>query len=279
MVTQGVALTTTAVTRHAFVTGAGSGIGLATATRFLQAGWNVSFNVFDENNERAAHERIVELSQEDPGALQRSLVVRADVADDAECRSMVASSLQRFARMDALVNAAGITRFCDEADLEGIDAADFHAIYAVNTIGTFQMARAASHALRAATQSAGDVEGPTSAIVNLSSYAGIHGGGSSLAYGASKAAVNAVTLSLARALAPEVRVNAVCPALVAEGFVERLQPESYQKRAAHQIERTPLKRVGKPAEIAETIFWICTGAALMTGEIIQLDAGLHLQAR
>ena len=179
------------------MTGAGSGIGLATATRFLQAGWNVSFNVFDENNERAAHERIVELSQEDPGALQRSMVVRADVADDGQCRSMVASSLQRFARMDALVNAAGITRFCDEADLEGIDAADFHAIYAVNTIGTFQMARAASHALRAATQSAGDVEGPTSAIVNLSSYAGIHGGGSSLAYGASKAALENLALSYA----------------------------------------------------------------------------------
>ena len=91
--------------------------------------------------------------------------------------------------------------------------------------------------------------------------------------------MNAVTLSLARALAPQVRVNAVCPALVAEGFVQRLQPESYVERAAKQIERTPLKRVGEPAEIAETIFWITTGAPLMTGEIIQLDAGLHLQAR
>jgi 3-oxoacyl-[acyl-carrier protein] reductase len=187
---------------------------------------------------------------------------------------MVQSALSRFSRMDALVNAAGITRFCDEADLEGSQAADFHAIYAVNTIGTFQMARASAAALRASAK-----DGNTSSIVNLSSYAGIHGGGSSLAYGASKAAVNAVTLSLARALAPEVRVNAVCPALVAEGFVERLQPESFIQRAAHQVARTPLKRVGKPSEIAETIFWMCTGAALMTGEIIQLDAGLHLQAR
>jgi 3-oxoacyl-[acyl-carrier protein] reductase len=260
--------------RHVLVTGAGSGIGLATATHFVLAGWNVSFNVFDETNESAAHERIAELAKTDASVTQRCLVVRADVADDAQCRSMVQTSLQRFARMDALVNAAGITRFCDESDLEGIQAADFHAIYAVNTIGTFQMARACAPALRASAQ-----EGVTSAIVNLSSYAGIHGGGSSLAYGASKAAVNAVTLSLARALAPEVRVNAVCPALVAEGFVERLQPESFVERAARQIERTPLKRVGKPAEIAETIFWICTGAALMTGEIIQLDAGLHLQAR
>jgi 3-oxoacyl-[acyl-carrier protein] reductase len=265
--------------RHVLVTGAGSGIGLATATRFVQAGWQVSFNVFDEANESAARQRLAELASLDPGVAERCLVIRADVADDAQCRNMAQTALSHFTRLDALVNAAGITRFCDEADLEGINAADFHAIYAVNTIGTFQMARACAAALRASAREALSSDGPTSSIVNLSSYAGIHGGGSSLAYGASKAAVNAVTLSLARALAPEVRVNAVCPALVAEGFVERLQPKSFVERAAHQIERTPLKRVGKPAEIAETIFWICTGAALMTGEIIQLDAGLHLQAR
>jgi 3-oxoacyl-[acyl-carrier protein] reductase len=266
--------------RHVIVTGAGSGIGLATATRFLQAGWKVSFNVFDESNEDAARARIGELAKTDPTVSERSFVVRADVADDGQCRSMAASALERFARLDALVNAAGITRFCDEADLDGIQAADFHAIYAVNTIGTFQMSRACAAALRACAKESREIgEDRTSSIVNLSSYAGIHGGGSSLAYGASKAAVNAVTLSLARALAPDVRVNAVCPALVAEGFVERLQPASYVERAARQIERTPLQRVGKPSEIAETIFWICTGAALMTGEIIQLDAGLHLQAR
>ena len=259
------------VLRHALVTGAGSGIGLACATRFAQAGWAVTFNVYDEANVSAALARVAILA---PEAQARCLVLRADISDDAQCRQLVNKAVETFGRLDALVNAAGITRFCDEADLEGLSAADFHAIYAVNTVGTFQMARACAKALKASAEGK-----TTSSIVNLSSYAGLHGGGSSLAYGASKAAVNAVTMSLARALAPQVRVNAVCPALVAEGFVQRLQPESYASRAAHQIERTPLQRVGEPAEIAETIFWISTGAPLMTGEIIQLDAGLHLQAR
>ena len=260
--------------RHVFVTGAGSGIGLACASRFAQAGWAVTFNVFDDANEQGAKARIAELDQASPGAAARTLVLRGDVAEDAQCRSMAGQAQQRFGRTDALVNAAGITVFCDENNLEGLTAADFHKIYAVNTIGTFQMARACGPFLRQAA-----AEGVTSSIVNLSSYAGVHGGGSSLAYGASKAAVNAVTMSLARALAPQVRVNAVCPALIAEGFVHRLQPESFSQRAARQIERTPLQRVGVPAEIAETIYWLCVGAPLMTGEIIQLDAGLHLQAR
>lgn len=267
-------MTATPPLHHVFVTGAGSGIGLATATRFAQAGWAVTFNVFDDANDHGARTRIAELERAAPGTAARSLVLRGDVADDAQCRSMAAQAQQHFGRTDALINAAGITVFCDENDLEGLSAADFHKIYAVNTIGTFQMARACGPFLR---QAAGG--GVTSSIVNLSSYAGIHGGGSSLAYGASKAAVNAVTMSLARAMAPQVRVNAVCPALIAEGFVHRLQPESFTQRAARQVERTPLQRVGVPAEIAETLYWLCVGAPLMTGEIIQLDAGLHLQAR
>ena len=260
--------------RHVVVTGAGSGIGLACALRFLAKGWAVTFNVFDDSNEKTAREEIAALTATLRDAAAHALVLRGDVADDAQCRAMAQQAREHFGRIDALVNAAGITRFCDEDDLEGISAADFHAIYAVNTIGTFQMARACAEALRSSASS-----GATSAVVNLSSYAGIHGGGSSLAYGASKAAVNAVTLSLARVLAPEVRVNAICPALVAEGFVARLQPESFVQRAARQVERTPLKRVGKPDEIAETVFWLVVGAPLMTGEIIQLDAGLHLTAR
>jgi 3-oxoacyl-[acyl-carrier protein] reductase len=260
------------------VTGAGSGIGLACATHFAQQGWCVTLNVLTPENQRDAQARVdAFVAQLGPASAARFLVLTGDVAQDTECRRMAKQAFEHFGRFDALINAAGITRFCDEANLEGINAQDFHDIYAVNTIGTFQMARACASALQQTAQANSD--GATTAIVNLSSYAGIHGGGSSLAYGASKAAVNAVTLSLARVLAPHVRVNAVCPALVAEGFVERLQPESYAMRAARQIERTPLKRVGKPQEIALSIFGIVTSSPLMTGELIQLDAGLHLVAR
>ena len=115
-------------------------------------------------------------------------------------------------------------------------------------------------------------------VVNISSRAGIAGSGSSIAYAASKGALNTMTLSLARVLAPEVRVNAVCPVLVEGGFVERLAPESFAQRREHQIKVTPLHRIGHPDEVAETIHWLTTGASMMTGAIVELDFGLHLNA-
>jgi len=90
--------------------------------------------------------------------------------------------------------------------------------------------------------------------------------------------VNALTMALARVLAPEVRVNAVCPALVEQGFVERLAPESFAQRRAHQIDASPLKRLGHPDEVAEAIWWLATGASMMTGAIVELDFGMHLNA-
>ena len=154
-------------------------------------------------------------------------------------------------------------------DLHGVSAEDFQRIYAVNTIGTFQMMRAAAPHLKASGKGS---------IVNISSRAALMGSGSSIPYAASKAAVNALTMALARVLAPEVRVNAVCPALVEQGFVERLAPESFAKRREHQINVSPLHRIGHPDEVAETIWWLTTGASMMTGAIVELDFGMHLNA-
>lgn len=105
------------------------------------------------------------------------------------------------------------------------------------------------------------------------------GSGSSVPYACSKAALNALTMSTARTLAPQVRVNAVCPSLVEQGFVERLAPESFADRSAHQRAVSPLRRLGHPDEVAEAaIHWLATGAAMMTGAIVELDFGVHLNA-
>ena len=153
------------------------------------------------------------------------------------------------------------------ANLDGLTIEDFLKTTAVNTAGPFQIARACAPAL---------TSGEGGAIVIISSYGAIFGTGSSIAYAASKAATNALTMSLARVLAPKIRVNAVCPALVRDGFVARLDPALFEARAAHQIERAPLRKVGTPQEVAADIYWLTAGAAMITGSILSLDCGLHL---
>ena len=132
-------------------------------------------------------------------------MVKADVALDADCRRLAAEVDARLGRADVLVNNAGTTKFVAAKDLDGLDAAEFHRVYGVNVIGAFQMARALMPMLQ---------RQPGSAIVNVSSIASMMGSGSSLAYMASKGALNAMTIGMARAFGPAVRVNAIAPGLV-----------------------------------------------------------------
>lgn len=118
--------------------------------------------------------------------------------------------------------------------------------------------------------------GDGGAVVIVSSYGAIYGTGSSIAYAASKGATNTLTMSLARVLAPKVRVNAVCPALVRDGFVARLDPARFEARVQSQLQRAPLQKVGRPEDVAADIYWLAAGASLITGTVISLDAGLHL---
>jgi NAD(P)-dependent dehydrogenase (short-subunit alcohol dehydrogenase family) len=251
--------------RVVIVTGGASGIGAATVRRFVREGWQVVVNHLDASQHDAA-EMLMATAQA-PG--QRAIAIQADVTRDADCVRLVEATVKAFGRLDALVNAAGISKMVAHADLHGVSAEDFQRIYAVNTIGPFQMMRAAAPHLKA---------GGRGAVVNISSRAALMGSGSSIPYAASKAAVNALTLALARVLAPEVRVNAVCPALVEQGFVERLAPESFAQRREHQIKVSPLRRIGHPDEVAETIHWLITSASMMTGAIVELDFGMHLNA-
>ena len=251
--------------RGILITGAASGIGAATARRFINEGWQVAINYADDSQHAAASALAAGATA--PG--QRAIAIKGDVAIDADCIGLVAASVEAFGRLDAVVNAAGISKMVPQPELHGLSADDFQRIYAVNTIGPFQVIRAAAPHLKATGKGA---------VVNISSRAGIAGGGSSIAYAASKGALNTLTLSLARVLAPEVRVNAVCPVLVEQGFVERLAPESFAERRARQIAVSPLKRIGHPDEVAESIHWLITSAAMMTGAIVELDFGLHLNA-
>lgn len=243
--------------RVAVVTGGASGIGAACVRRFVAEGWRVAVNYFLDG----VHDAAAAL------AADRGITIQGDVTQDADCRRIAAATVERFGRIDALVSSAGTTRLVPHADLDALTIDDFLKMAAVNTAGPFQIARACAPAL---------TDGDGGAIVIVSSYGAIFGTGSSMAYAASKGATNTLTMSLARVLAPRVRVNAVCPALISDGFVERLDPALFAARAAHQVVRAPLKKVGTPAEVAADVYWLASGASLITGSVLSLDCGLHL---
>lgn len=240
------------------VTGGASGIGAACVRRFVAEGWRVVVSYFLDT-EKAAAEALA--------ASGTGIAVQGDVSRDADCRRIAQAATDAFGRIDALVCSAGWTRLVPHAKLDDLTMDDFQKTMAVNTAGPFQMSRACAPALTAS----GD-----GAIVIVSSYGAVFGTGSSIAYAASKGATNTLTMSLARVLAPAVRVNAVCPALIGDGFVERLDPELFKARAAHQIARAPLKKVGKPDDVAGDIWWLAAGTTMITGTCISLDYGLHL---
>ena len=244
------------------VTGASSGIGAASARQLAAKGWRVAVNY--RVNEAGAAETVAACRQ----AGVEAFAIRGDVADDAQCRTMAEAVEARWGRIDGLVNNAGTTRFHDPFDLEGLTAEDFASSYAVNVTGAFQMARAAAPAMK---RSGGG------AIVNISSFAAAIGAGSSIAYTASKGAVNTLTLCLARVLAPEIRVNCVAPTLTDTRWNRAgLGDERYESVLAGFVASAPLKRKIVAEDVADAIVWLVTGAELITGEIVPISAGTHL---
>ena len=250
-----------AAQRAVLITGGATGIGAAAARHFLARDWHVLVCYFAED-ERGQAEEIVATAV--PGQL--AFATRLDVTCDDQCRAAAAMADERFGGLDALVSSAGVTRIVPHRDLDALDLADFDLTARVNTAGPFQIARACAPALRRRRGS----------IVIVSSYGSIYGGGSSIAYAASKGATNTLTLSLARALAPEIRVNAVCPALVAGGFVQRIDPTGFERRVAAQSAKAPLRKIATPEEVAADIHWLAAGTTLMTGNVVMLDCGMHL---
>jgi len=247
----------------AIVTGSAAGIGAAVAESLAAKGAKVAINYTKSETEA---KEVVAACQAAGG---EAILAQGNVADDAACKAIAAKALDAWGRIDILVNNAGTTKFADHDKLDELSADDFLNIYSVNVVGAFQMIRACAPAMKA--QGYGSV-------VNISSIAGVTGIGSSVAYAASKGALNTMTLSLARALGPEIRVNAVCPGFVGtRWFRDRLGEEGFAKMVAGQERATPLSRAGTPEDIAKTVLFFCgEGGEHITGETLITDAGLHL---
>jgi 3-oxoacyl-[acyl-carrier protein] reductase len=245
--------------RGALITGGGTGVGRATALDLARRGCSVAVNYSrsaDDAEKTAAEARALGV---------RALAVQADVADDAQCRRLVETAVAELGRLDALVQSAGVTVFVPHADLDKVQTQDWEHLMAVNVVGAFQCARAA----RGPLEEAGDGE-----IVNVSSVAGIAGVGSSIPYCASKAALNNLTLTLARALAPKIRVNAVAPGFITGRWLAGGLGDAYEAIKGAMEARAPLGRVCDPEDVAAAILSLITGSDLVTGQIVAVDGGM-----
>jgi len=241
----------------AIVTGSSSGIGAACAQELAKRGWAVVVNY---SKSAADAEKVA-------AQCGNAIAVQADVGEDADCRKLAKAALDKWGRLDALVNNAGTTKFVKHSDLEGLSAEDFLRIYRLNVVAPFQMARACAPALK-------DSRG---AVVNVSSVASRLGTGSSVAYGASKAALNAMSFSLARSLAPEVRVNVVAPGYVDTPWQHAMLGTEKARAAAERFASfVPLKDYARPADVADAVAWLIEGARQVTGEVIYVDGGMHI---
>jgi 3-oxoacyl-[acyl-carrier protein] reductase len=250
------------------ITGSASGLGAATAAIFAKGGARIVINYASSDKEAEATAESCRAA----GAAE-VIVVQGDVSSDDDCRKIIAAAAP-WGRLDALINNAGTTKHVPHDNLDGLSAEDFQRIYAVNTIGPYQMVRAARTLLEAGATASGRA----SAVVNVSSMAGLTGGGSSVAYAASKGALNSITLSLARALAPLIRVNTVCPGYIdTPWFTKGRGAEAAAKVRDAVIAKVPLKLASTAEDIAGLICFLATApSSNMTGELVRMDAGMHL---
>jgi 3-oxoacyl-[acyl-carrier protein] reductase len=244
------------------VTGSATGLGAAIVKQVAGKGARVVINY--TKSEKEAHE--TEAVCDYLGV--ESLLCKADISSDEDCRRLAAEAMEKWGRIDGLVNNAARSVFANNNDLETLTGQDFMDVYSVNVVGTYQMTRAAAPHMKA--------QGNGS-IVNVSSISALTGAGSSIAYAASKGALNTMTTALSRALAPEIRVNAVLPSAFpsrwwADGLGEEGAKNLFEKFTA----QVPLKSVADPESVARTVVWLLEDAGFITGEMIKIDAGMHL---
>ena len=241
-------------TQHkvALVTGSATGIGRAVAVRLAKEGLAVAVNY--SRSEAEARETLAEVERHGVPAL----LCRANVADEAAVKDMVARTVAELGGLDVLVNNAGTTRFIDHTDLSAATGEVWDEIMGVNVKGTFFCCREAMPHLA----------GRGGCIVNVTSVAGLQGHGSSIPYAASKAAANCLTKSLARAFGPKVRVNAVAPGPVLTRWLA-----DHMDNVARSLQVTPRGRAAVPDDIADVVHFLALGTTLMTGQVVVVDGG------
>lgn len=247
------------------ITGASTGLGRAIAVETASRGAKAV--VVNYAHSAAEAEETAGLVR---GHGAEAVTIQADVAEDDGCKAIAAAAAP-YGRVDALFNNAGVTKFANRhADLDAVSAEDFLRLYQVNVVGAFQMIRAARSLLEAC-------EAP-GAVVNTSSIAGVVGIGSSVPYAASKGALNTLTVSLARALAPKIRVNALCPGFIDTPWFGRGMDAAALGRMRQAVAAsTPMQVASSAEDIAGAAVFLASPAARhITGETLMVDAGTHL---
>ncbi len=232
------------------ITGSSSGIGAATARAFAAAGAAVLVN----------SARSVAAGEAVAASLPDALYVQGDIVEPEVPDRLVSAALERWGRLDTLVNNAGTTVVIPHHDVQAASVEVWRSIFEVNVFGTWAMTVAALPALRNAHGS----------VVNISSVAGVRPTGSSVPYAASKAALNHMTVLLAKVVGPEVRVNAVAPGLVDTPWTADWD---VVREVVRQV--APLKRSGRPEDVAEVVLALAC-AAYVTGQVVVVDGGISV---
>ena len=242
----------------ALITGAATGIGRSVAVALAKNGYDVVIN-FSRSEDAA---KITARDAEAAGA--RTLLYRCDVSDDARVRAMLAATEKEFSRLDVLINNAGTTVDVEPKNFEAMKVADWNRVFAVNVLGLFLVTRAAAPLLR---------KSPNGCVVNTCSIAGLRPSAQPLPYAASKAAVANLTKTLANALGPEIRVNAVAPGWIEGDWMKKTLAENYDGLMARRAKYTPLKRCCTTDDVAESMLSLILNNRFVTGEIIIVDGG------
>ncbi len=247
--------------RVAIITGGGTGVGQATAKQLASQGWAVVVNYSRSKDD--ADQTVAAIQ----GAGGRAIAVQADVAVDAECRELVAGTLAELGRVDLLVNCAGITEFIPFGNLEEVSDDVWLRLYQVNVMGAFHCARAVREPMLATGGGQ---------IINISSVAAQLSQGSSIPYCCSKAALDSLTVSLARTFAPHIRVNGIAPGFIAGRWTQAGLGERYESIKEAYAQTLPLEKVCTPDDIAAGILSLVNGSSLVTGQTLTVDGGMMI---